>query len=279
MGFWIKKPGKEPEWQDGDLNGEAYALTRQTKWYYTGLAQWLPSLGGRLNQELPVYTSATPQISKDIQELRTAANNASKGADHSLAPMLTSVLSLCESELVHLGHREERAEAFIQLVAGASFLYKINYKTNDPDRAWRLSYLVHELVHAECDQRYRYYGGPPPIIPALNANGDENDPNEDFRLIKARLDEIGKMIAHLDGVFDKVADTTLKAHLKARLGRANNTTQEWDTVMTELYVYLFLSTSADKPAKDAIRKCAEDAFKYRHTHAARGKTPRRGGIN
>jgi hypothetical protein len=277
MGFWETRPGKEPEWNDAALDAEAFVKTRQTKWYYTGLAQWLPSLGGTLNQQLPVYVSATPAILKDLRDLRTCATNAAKGADHSLAPMLTSVVELAEGVLVKLGHREDRAEAFIQLVRDEEYLYKINYKTNDEDRAWRLSYLVHELVHAECDQRYRHHSSN--TIPALNANGDEADANNDFALIKARLDEIGDRINALDDVFGKVADSDLKTHLTARLGRANNTTQEWDTVMTELYTYMFLTTRVDKKAKDKIRECAEDAFKCRHTNTARGKTQRPGHMN
>jgi len=273
MGFWEKRPGKEPEWNDGALDAEAFVKTRQTKWYYTGLAQWLPSLGGMLNQQLPVYESATPAILKDLRDLRTCATNAAKGADHSLAPMLTSAVELAEGTLVKLGHREDRAEAFIQLVTGQEYLYKINYN----DRAWRLSYLVHELVHAECDQRYRYHSSN--TIPALNANGDEGNADNDFALIKARLDEIGTMINALDDVFGKVADAELKTHLLARLGRANNTTQEWDTVMTELYTYMFLTTSVDKAAKNKIRECAEDAFKRRHANSARGKTQRPGHMN
>lgn len=74
----------------------------------------------------------------------------------------------------------------------------------------------------------------------------------------------------------------LKEHLDRREQRSRVLINEWDSVLTELALFLYMSRiriSAGDPVVKLVKQFATEAFELRSQHPARGRTPRPGGAN
>jgi hypothetical protein len=278
MGYWLQRKGST-EWVEGTPDEALLAKTGTQEWY----SSWKPSM---LNHKVDVYRSAGKLVQGDLERLRKIQRDVKGRQWDLLSHVIGNGLQHYDGKLVEVVHKEVRDEAVVAFLQWPEkFLYRIPYKSNDPDEKIRLSYLLHEFTHVDADQRYRYHSATASIrdFICLNANGDPHDENRDQRLVQERLDELGRNHAELVQCIATVSDTTLKAHLERRQGRAQVLYNEWDSVMTELALFLYLYDSSmsffNTPIVKLVRKFATDAYQHRGKHPPRRRTPRPGGIN
>jgi hypothetical protein len=277
MGFWLHQGGSA-KWVGGSPNEAQHVKTNKLKWW----SSWLPSMWGTVNSEQPIYKPAQMYVDRDIKRLRALGEEA-LGEWTFLKGMINNALEHVDNGLVQISHKESRDEAFLELVKDdPRCLYKIRYKANDADDAWRLSYLLHELVHLDADQRYRYHSDSAKEVICINANGDPADATKDSALIGAHLEKLDSNNGALYDAVQKMDAGALKDHLVRREQRSRVLINEWDSVLTELSLFLYMSRtriSVGDPVVKLVKKFATEAFDLRNQNPARGRTKRPGGVN
>ena len=139
------------------------------------------------------------------------------------------------------------------------------------DQLKRQSIILHELMHVSADQKYEINKLDPlkGTIQNLLYPGDlerGSQAHEKFLLDQSEimwqhLDELKQFIYEEENILGK----QLSDYLLERLGRAYDTEQEFDTVMSELLYYVSKrNVDPDTKTYKKIRSLAKAAYKRRH---------------
>lgn len=125
------------------------------------------------------------------------------------------------------------------------------------DRDQRLAYLHHELTHVAADRRYPINSPGGAGVSFYNVRSRANPTLLQVGQIRQKLVALGNQGVHIV-TNDAALSHTLRTHCLGRLNNylLNNTLQEFDTVVNELLLYLYLKGAQGTTSYNFFRQVA-----------------------